>query len=127
VSAPFTVSVCRVCDHACYPPRILCPNCGASDWGRRLADTGVVEEVTVRRPVFKRRQLPWGNWLDQEETKLGSVKTDLGPRVVVLLPEGAKPGDRVTLAAQASTAIAIPGQVVEAVREQPAPASEPGE
>jgi uncharacterized OB-fold protein len=121
LSAPFTVTVCRNCDHPCYPPRILCPNCGASDWGRRLADTGVIEEITVRRPVFKRRQLPWGNWLDQQETKLGSVKTDLGPRVIALLPEGAAPGDRVTLAAQASTAIAIPGQVVEATRESAEP------
>lgn len=114
MSAPFTVAVCEQCGYAAYPPRILCPRCGAAEWRRRLADSGVVEEITVRRPVSKRRQLPDGNWLDQSETRLGSVRTDLGPVIVARVPGDATPGDRVRLRAQASTAIALPGQVAEA-------------
>lgn len=125
MSAPFTIPACRNCGHLAYPPRILCPNCGANDWTRKLADTGVVEEVTVRRPVFKRRQLPWGNWLDQAETHLAAVQTDAGRRIVCRVPEGTKIGDRVTLTASGSTAIAVPGQVVEAqLAPEPADAGE---
>jgi uncharacterized OB-fold protein len=127
MSAPFTVALCAVCGHAAYPPRILCPVCASSDWTRRLADTGVVEEVTVRRPVTKHRQLPWGNWLDQEETRLGTVKTDLGPRIVCRVPEGVGPGDRVSLHAQASTAIATTGRDVEAAALPPGSIGRPGE
>jgi len=114
MSAAFTVRACAACDHAVYPPRILCPRCGGAAWKRRIADSGVVEELTVRRPVLKRRQLPWGNWLDQEATRLASIRTDAGPRIVARVPEGVEVGDRVTLSLQASTAIALPGQVVEA-------------
>ena len=113
MSAPFTVSECASCGYVAYPPRILCPNCAANDWKRRLTDNGVVTEITVRRPVFKRRQLPWGNWLDQAETRLAVVQSDAGVRIVARVPEGVEIGDRVTLVAQASTAIALPGQVVE--------------
>ncbi len=120
MSAPFAISACKACGHLAYPPRILCPECGGTEWGRRLAETGVVEELTVRRPVFKRRQLPWGNWLDQAETHLAAVVTDLGPRIVCRVPEGTKVGDRVTLVARGSTAIAVPGKVVEATIADPA-------
>lgn len=113
MSAPMTVSECRVCGYLAYPPRILCPSCGASEWKRRLADSGIVTEVTVRRPVFKRRQLPWGNWLDQEATRLAAVESDVGVRIIARVPEGTEVGDRVSLVAQGSTAIALPGQTVE--------------
>ena len=126
MSAPFAVPCCKNCGHLAYPPRILCPVCGHAEWGRKLADTGVVEEVTVRRPVFKRRQLPWGNWLDQEATVLAAVRTDAGPRVVCRVGQGTKTGDRVTLKARGSTAIAVPGQVVEAQAE-PLPATDPSQ
>jgi len=119
MSTPFVVPRCTNCGHLAYPPRILCPVCGHGTWGRALADTGVVEEVTVRRPVFKRRQLPWGNWLDQEETVLAAVRTDAGPRIVCRVAPGTRAGDRVTLAARGSTAIALPGQVVEAEPQSP--------
>lgn len=124
MSAPFTVPKCRSCGHLAYPPRILCPECGGSDWTRTLAEHGVVTEVTTRRPVFKRRQLPWGNWLDQEAVRLGAVQTDVGVRIVARLPQEAEVGDRVTLTAQASTAIAIPGQVIDA-RTAPASGTRP--
>ena len=114
MSAPFVVAECRQCGYVAYPPRILCPTCAANDWKRRITEEGVVTEVTVRRPVFKRRQLPWGNWLDQEATRLAAVMSDAGVRIVARVPEGVEVGDRVKLRAQASTAIALPGQVVEA-------------
>jgi uncharacterized OB-fold protein len=114
MSAPMTVSECRQCGYVAYPPRILCPVCAGSEWKRRLAATGIVTEVTVRRPVFKRRQLPWGNWLDQEAARLACVQSDAGVRIVARVPEGVEVGDRVHLVSQASTAIALPGQVVEA-------------
>jgi uncharacterized OB-fold protein len=117
MSAAFTVPQCRVCGHLAYPPRILCPECGANDWTRTLADAGIVTEVTVRRPVSKRRQLPWGNWLDQEAVSLASVHVRVGDRsvrIIARVPPGVESGDRVTLMAEASTAIALPGQVVEA-------------
>jgi uncharacterized OB-fold protein len=113
MSAPFTVSECTSCGYLAYPPRILCPKCAGSEWKRHLAETGVVTEITVRRPVFKRRQLPWGNWLDQEATRLAAVQSDAGVRIVARIPEGVEVGDRVRLISQASTAIALPGQVVE--------------
>jgi uncharacterized OB-fold protein len=122
MSAPFVVPACRACGHLAYPPRILCPECGAGDWTRTLADSGIVTEVTVRRPVFKRRQLPWGNWLDQEAVRLAAVHVEVGERsvrVIARVPEGVETGDRVTLVAQASTAIALPGQVVEAAPAGP--------
>lgn len=114
MSAPFTVHRCARCGYAAYPPRIACPRCGGTEWRRRLADAGVVEEVTVRRPVTKHRQLPWGNWIDQAETRLAEVRTDLGPVVICRVGEGVRRGMRVRLEAQASTAIALPGQQVEA-------------
>lgn len=117
MSAPFTVAKCRACGYLAYPERIICPSCGAADWGKALADTGVVEQLTVRRPVLKRRQLPWGDWLDQSETRLASVRTDAGPRVVARVAAGVVPGDRVSLSASGSTAIAVPGQVVDAAAE----------
>lgn len=116
MSQPFVVYACEACEHAVYPPRILCPQCGGAAWRRMLAEHGVVEELTVRRPVLKRRQLPWGNWLDQEATRLASIRTDAGPRIVARVAEGVEVGDRVALALQASTAIALPGQVVAAER-----------
>ena len=117
MSSPFTVPKCSSCGRLAYPPRILCPGCGSSQWTRTLADSGIVTEVTTRRPVFKRRQLPWGNWLDQEAVRLAAVRADVGVRIVARVPEGVEVGDRVTLSAQACTAIALPGQVVDAAAE----------
>jgi uncharacterized OB-fold protein len=113
VSSHFVVAKCRRCGYLAYPPRIVCPTCGNTEFGRQILEEGTVTEVTVRRPVTKRRQLPWGNWLDQHATRLAAITSDLGPRIVALVPDGVGVGDRVTLRSQASTAIALPGQVVE--------------
>lgn len=108
MSAPFAVWECRACGYVAYPPRILCPTCGVDDWKRRVTETGVVTEITVRRPVFERRQLASGDWRDQEETRLAAVRSDAGVRIIARVPPEVGIGDRVKLIAQASTAIAVP-------------------
>jgi uncharacterized OB-fold protein len=120
MSAPYTVRECTQCGYVAHPPRILCPVCASSSWKPRLAAQGIVTELTVRRPVSKRRQLPSGNWLEQKETRLACVMTDAGVRVIARIPEGVVVGDRVSLTSMASTAIALPGQVAQATADSSA-------
>jgi uncharacterized OB-fold protein len=60
---------CKSCGHVVFPPRPLCPRCGAWDWKPRVAERGVVEAVTRRG-----------------ENQLASVRTDAGPTVTALAP-----------------------------------------
>jgi carnitine-CoA ligase len=62
---------CDRCGHVVFPARPLCPRCGAWDWKRRLARGGVVDAVTSRGDV-----------------QLASVRSDAGPSVTVLAPDG---------------------------------------
>jgi len=55
-----------------FPPRPLCPSCGAWDWKERLVERGVVEAVTWR-----------------ESGQLASVRTEAGPVVTAVAPGGA--------------------------------------
>jgi uncharacterized protein len=103
MSAPMTISECVSCGYLAYPPRILCPNCGGSEWKRRPAGSGVVTEVTVRRPVF-----------DEEPTPLAAVRTEDGVRIVARVPEGTEVGDRVELVQEGTIAIALPGDDAQA-------------
>ena len=45
------VPVCTECGHAVFPPRALCPRCGAATWQTVAVDDGVVEELTERDGV----------------------------------------------------------------------------
>jgi uncharacterized OB-fold protein len=63
---------CRRCGHAVFPPRPLCPSCGAWDWKERLVERGVVEAVTAR-----------------ESGQLASVRTEAGPVVTAVAAGGA--------------------------------------
>jgi uncharacterized OB-fold protein len=65
------MSECRSCGKVVFPPRSLCPRCGASDWAERLAEQGVVEAVTWRG-----------------ERQLVSVRTAAGPVVTAVAPDG---------------------------------------
>jgi uncharacterized OB-fold protein len=47
VSAGLPVSICSACGHAVFPARLFCPRCGASEWGNRQVEEGVVEDATV--------------------------------------------------------------------------------
>jgi uncharacterized OB-fold protein len=67
---------CGSCGHVVFPPRPLCPSCGASSWSEAVARTGVVEEVTVRRAAG---------------VTLASVRSDLGPVLTTRWPGGELP------------------------------------
>jgi uncharacterized OB-fold protein len=95
---------CRQCGKVIFPPRQLCPRCGAWDWKRTLAMTGVVDRVTWRRP---RRQTPTGHWIERANIQLAWVRSDLGPHVTVLAPDGnLERGITVDLASHARVRVA---------------------
>jgi uncharacterized protein len=73
VSAGVPMRRCRSCGHVVFPARLLCPRCGGSGWDEAVALTGVVEEVTVRRPM---------------DITLASVRSDLGPVLTTRWPGG---------------------------------------
>ena len=98
---------CATCGHVVFPPRPLCPRCGRRDWRRALSLTGVVQQVTWRRPRRKRMQTPLGHWVERSEVQLASVHSDLGPVLTVLAPDGdLSPGMTVGLESEASVSIA---------------------
>jgi uncharacterized OB-fold protein len=88
-----TVAECVTCGYLAYPPRILCPNCGGSEWRNRPAGSGVVTEVTESR----------------EGVRLGAVRSDDGIRIVARLAEGVEAGDRVELLREGFAALARAG------------------
>jgi uncharacterized OB-fold protein len=107
MSAGVAMRECRQCGHVIFPPRQLCPNCGAWDWKRTLALTGVVERVTWRRPRQLRRQTPLGHWIDRANIQLAWVRSDRGPHLTVLAPDGnLERGMTVELESHASVSVA---------------------
>ena len=71
--------VCSSCGRAVFPRRLLCPDCGESEWRRVPVETGVLEAATKRDGVG-----------------VGAVRTPLGPLVVARLEGGSRPGDTVS-------------------------------
>jgi carnitine-CoA ligase len=71
VTAGLAMRECRRCGHVVFPPRQLCPHCGGRDWEHRLAQRGAVEAVTRRGQI-----------------QLASVRSDAGPSLTVLAPDG---------------------------------------
>ena len=123
MSAPMTVAECPVCGYLAYPPRILLPQLRRQRRGANASPApGVVTEVTVRRPVFKRRQLPGATGSTRRRPGSPRSQSDVGMRIIARVPDGVEAGDRVALVQQGSTAIALPGHEVEAVPlgEEPA-------
>jgi uncharacterized protein len=72
------VTVCAECGHAVFPPRALCPRCGAASWQTVEARDGVVEELTERDGVT-----------------IASVRLDAGPVIVARGRRPLEPGARV--------------------------------
>jgi uncharacterized OB-fold protein len=91
---------CRSCGHVVFPPRPLCPRCGAWDWNRRVGERGVVEDVTRRG-----------------ENELVSVRTDDGPTITALAPgQDLEVGARVRLESRAGAGRARAGLQARALR-----------
>ncbi len=72
------IPVCAACGAAAFPPRVLCPRCGSSEWAERPVESGIVEAVTER-----------------EGTLVAAVRTPVGPVVIVRLVTDARPGQAV--------------------------------
>jgi uncharacterized OB-fold protein len=95
VSEALVLWACAACDHVAYPRRLLCPACGGGELRPQPADGGVVEEVTLRRPVAEGEDATW----------LASVRADAGPVVIARLAGEARPGDRVALRGPVAEAV----------------------
>jgi SAM-dependent methyltransferase len=88
----FNVNVCARCGCAVHPPLLLCPRCASPDWRAETAAAGTVEELT-----------------EADGTRLASVRTDLGPRVIARAAPDLQPGDRVALSRAGGVAVARRG------------------
>lgn len=74
------VFVCEACGRAVFPRRLLCPDCGGTEWRREPVDGGVLEAVTERDGV-----------------RVGAVRTPLGPLVITRIEGEPQPGTDVPL------------------------------
>ena len=97
MSRSLTVPACTLCDHAIWPPRLVCPRCGGTAFKDREAGHGVIEGTTR-----------------SGETLLASVRTLAGPMVIARLVSHARVGADVELTAEAAPAggvivVASPG------------------
>jgi uncharacterized OB-fold protein len=89
MSAGVIYYVCRSCSLAVFPSRALCPRCGGAGWLRRAATSAILEDVTTLHHA-RGRQL-------DSSIRLGTVRLDSGPAVVVRLEKKLSPGTRVVL------------------------------
>jgi uncharacterized OB-fold protein len=88
----FAIPVCTACGAAAFPPRVLCARCGNREWRDAFVDGGAVERTTER-----------------DATDIASVRTPLGPLLVVRLLRAAAPGQAVVLDADGDVPVAAPG------------------
>jgi uncharacterized OB-fold protein len=88
-AAGIPIWICSACGHAVFPPRLLCPRCGASEWREQTAERGTVEETT--EAVFRTHA-------ELEAHRLASVHTDAGPVVIARLLGEVQAGAAVSLA-----------------------------
>ncbi|HEX4032843.1 MAG TPA: zinc ribbon domain-containing protein [Solirubrobacteraceae bacterium] len=89
--AALTVQACTGCGHVRWPPRPVCPRCGATGFDARPARHGVVEESTRVGDVG-----------------LASVRLDAGPVVIARLVYDAPSGAPVELRWVDGRAVAAP-------------------
>jgi uncharacterized OB-fold protein len=87
----FVIPVCATCGTAAFPPRVVCPRCAHREWRDEPVDSGVVERITER-----------------DATRIATVRTALGPLLVVRLLGAAAPGDVAALAADGDIPVAAP-------------------
>jgi Rubredoxin-like zinc ribbon domain (DUF35_N) len=79
--SPLVVQRCAPCGLAVFPPRLLCPRCGAMRWDRATLDQGRIEDVT---------DLP-------DAPPLLTVRAAAGPMVMARGRPGLEAGDLVRL------------------------------
>ncbi|MBT7760753.1 MAG: SDR family NAD(P)-dependent oxidoreductase, partial [Rhodospirillaceae bacterium] len=88
----FALQICTACGQVQYPPRQVCGNCLGDDLPWREVDPGgsLLAETKLHHAndLYFRDHLPW---------RLGVVKMDAGPSVVVHLAEDCQQGMRVRL------------------------------
>lgn len=89
----FALQICAACGQVQYPPRQICGKCLGDDLPWRDVDPGgtLLAETRLHHAndLFFRDRLPW---------RLGVVRMDAGPSVVVHLAEDCQQGMRVRLA-----------------------------
>ncbi len=95
------VAVCVECGHAVFPPRALCPRCGAERWRQEAVEQGVVEERTAlqRRAALRAEG-------DGAPVYIASVRTAAGPVVIARSPDDAPPGAAVRLEMEGGAPVA---------------------
>lgn len=82
------VFVCESCGRAVFPHRFLCPDCGGREWRTVFAETGSLEAVAER------------------ETRVGAVRTPLGPLAIARIESDAAAGAAVSLDQDGDTPVA---------------------
>lgn len=87
----FPLPICGACRRAVFPPRALCPGCGALAWIQGAASEGVAEQITEHAGVL-----------------IASVRSDLGPIVIARVAGDVAPGETVALDADGGVPIARP-------------------
>src|SRR5262245_21491454 len=103
----FELQRCADCGTVPYPPREACPRCASTRlrWrehggaGELLADTTLHHS----NDLFFRERLPW---------RLGLVKLDGGPTLMVHLHNGVQPNDREVTRVQVAARLDRAGQAV---------------
>jgi NAD(P)-dependent dehydrogenase (short-subunit alcohol dehydrogenase family)/uncharacterized OB-fold protein len=115
----FALQVCSDCGLVIYPPRDACPGCLSTRLPYQEINPGgtLVVETTVRaaaEPYFRERA-PW---------RIGSVKLDAGPILIVHLHRDVTEGGRVRLALKldksgAAVAIALPEMETPNMQDDP--------
>jgi uncharacterized protein len=84
-----SVSVCLACGRAVFPRRLLCPDCGGTQWRSESVDAGVLEATTERDGV-------------------GAVRAPLGPLLIARLERNPRPDAEITLDGDGAVPVARP-------------------
>jgi uncharacterized OB-fold protein len=85
----FVIPVCAECATAVFPPRVICPKCGNREWRAEVVADGVIERTTER-----------------DATRIASVRTQIGPVLIVRLLDQAGRGDGVLIDADSEIPVA---------------------
>ena len=85
------VFACASCGRAVFPRRLLCPECGGTEWRREAVEAGVLEAIA-----------------DQGDVRLAAVRTAAGPLVIARLEGDPQVGGDVLLQEDGDVPVAGP-------------------